>query len=137
MEDAVEVEGVETERSREGMASRAREGEMDGEGEAERCRGEATSLAGGLIEVVVVSAMLVRYVALQDGRWWSCGLRVSGTLCTPCVTTALAGVRTKESGKSSGRRHLSPVSLVYPSSQRDRAIGGQGQHGQRRWSGTN
>ena len=50
MDEAVEVEGVETERSRCGIASRARDGEIDGLGELGLWFGEATLLSGGLEE---------------------------------------------------------------------------------------
>ena len=48
IEEAVEVEGVEMERSRGGTASSARDGETEGEGEEGRWRGEAILLSGGL-----------------------------------------------------------------------------------------
>lgn len=52
--DTEELVGVDTERSRNGMASSASEGEMLGDGELDLCTGEATLLAHGLS---VVSAM--------------------------------------------------------------------------------
>lgn len=53
--DAEELDGVDTERSNEGMASSAKDGEALSEGELGRCSGEAMMLSGG---VFAVSAMV-------------------------------------------------------------------------------
>lgn len=53
--EAEEYDGVETERSSRGTASKAREGEMLGDGEPGRCSGDVMVLSGGL---VVVSAII-------------------------------------------------------------------------------
>ena len=71
--------GVETVRSRRGIASRAREGETLGQGDAERRRGELSVLAGG---VVARSLEAVAMVA------------ASGSLCRDgmgCVTGGCSG----------------------------------------------
>lgn len=60
------MEGVETERSSEGTASRAREGEMDGEGEDGRCCGDVAVLSGGLEDVVFAI-----FVGLEGTREWA------------------------------------------------------------------
>ena len=51
-----ELDGVETERSRSGMASRASEGETLGDGELDLCSGEVAPLTGAL---AVVSDILM------------------------------------------------------------------------------
>lgn len=53
--EPVDVEGVDTERSRRGIAPRARDGDVLGDGDAGLCIGDVTLLVGGLISV---SAML-------------------------------------------------------------------------------
>jgi hypothetical protein len=50
------VDGVETARSRSGTASRAREGEILGDGELGLWSGDATLLSGGLVIVSVILA---------------------------------------------------------------------------------
>lgn len=65
IEEAVEVEGVETERSSGGTASSAREGETEGEGEEGRCRGEATLLRRGL--EILLSAIVHELRVQQSG----------------------------------------------------------------------
>lgn len=54
IEEAVDVEGVETDRSSWGTASSARDGETEGEGEEGRCCGEVALLAGGLETVSAI-----------------------------------------------------------------------------------
>ena len=59
------VDGVETARSRSGTASRAREGDVLGEGELDRRFGDAAMLSGGL---VIVSAIFAVQVLLLHCR---------------------------------------------------------------------
>lgn len=60
-----ELDGVDTERSSSGTASRASDGETLGEGEHGRCSGEVTLLAGVLADK---SAMLDSYQICYDPR---------------------------------------------------------------------
>lgn len=53
--DEEELDGVDTERSNEGIASSANDGDALSEGELGRCSGEAMVLSGG---VFAVSAMV-------------------------------------------------------------------------------
>ena len=56
--EAVELAGVDTERSRLGTASRAREGDTLGDGEDGRSEGELRVLAGGLMTSSAISSEL-------------------------------------------------------------------------------
>ena len=65
MLEKVEQVGVETARSRLGIASRASEGETLREGEEGGCSGELSALAGGLMR----SSAMVRWG--KDGVCWA------------------------------------------------------------------
>lgn len=69
--EPAELEGVETERSRSGTASRASEGDTLSDGESGRVSGEAMLLAGGLgvmsAIVVVVGGWLLLYRGRREG----------------------------------------------------------------------
>jgi hypothetical protein len=77
--EKVEQVGVDTVRSRRGIASRAREGETLGQGEEGRRSGELSVLAGGVVArsteamVAEASASLCR-----DGMGWLCNRRRRG-----------------------------------------------------------
>lgn len=68
------MDGVETARSRSGTASRAREGDILGDGELGRWSGDATLLSGGL---VIVSAIFAVEVLLLHCRWVVAGVTSS------------------------------------------------------------
>lgn len=74
--EAEEVEGVDTERSRCGTASRAREGETLGEGELGRCRGEVIALE----DVSAAMVALVEVYVARPVRLMSVVLEVRGKL---------------------------------------------------------
>lgn len=76
---------METERSSNGTASRASEGETLGEGELGRCAGEVTVLSGGLIGI---SAIVMRLAACAL-RLHGCG-RLQG--CTKFLSRSPADV---------------------------------------------
>lgn len=84
--EAEDVEGVDTERSSSGTASRAREGETLGDGELGRWRGEVTVLE----EVSAMVALIEVYVARPD--------RLMPVICTPIPRAA--DVRVDSTGVS-------------------------------------
>jgi hypothetical protein len=65
--EKVEHVGVDTVRSRRGIASRAREGETLGDGEPGRRNGELRVLAGGVVLVFIVSSSAMVALECRDG----------------------------------------------------------------------
>lgn len=102
--DPVQLDGVDTERSRSGTASSAIDGDVLGDGESGRCSGEARPLSvscwlvEGLDVVSTTSAMLAR--------------RVKQSPFESCLSAALHEIKKHKTSGWSGGVSLTLLSLL-------------------------